>query len=940
MALYVNGMPSDDHASSVVSSESSLDCAFLKLNTGSSRTITSSSIPIMFHNISCNALPIPTSSFSPFTVRITGGIDAIFAHASPMIMSSSEYSFCASTRRWLDQQQSQQQPSQQQQRVAPITTTSTTTTTTSAAPDSHHHENSYRKRNLELSIPRKSQQHEQQQQPTLSQLNNLCSQLFCRPTDLTIQEVFQNFSKASMDGSFFPTSITTDFSVKLILEESESGNNLTKRYLVNLNHLVSLYNYCQYCEQENPSFELYHQEKYSGICTLNFSYNVLFGGGNNLVETHSLAHSNHNNNENSESMLLKQVSYSSTTISSSATSSTDASDACGDNGFSLPLLNVMIYASLVSESTLQYYFPVRMCYCYKSESFSSKCDDWSTTYYREPFQNGIRSIFITLYIVELIVIILMVLLPLEFKHVMGWNSSQKLKLAKELAKRKQNPFHHDHVLTHNNTDSLTDNSNYSIDENSSDAGIHGDESTSGNPTPAMETSFRLDDSNIRKYTTKKSNVNRARTRSRGLSSLSDSLLLNSHLHSDPSPPQANNTTATNTTSPASPRQQLSHTTVDPVPPSSHNEETTCLHTRAVPHYCTAHEKHETDEDLTHVSLASERIYSSKKTKTSRVKQALISITKSIADFRIIATLISICNLVLGFISLISVLPYDARLVLISVDCILSLMGLIPIVFQWLVVLRSMESKDSISQKSSASNNIKLLSLFVFLCTLFLFIGYVLTVLFVTGYSRVLLARYIMMVVLFLYFITIFPLLVIYGVKVYFRILRENKEIRFFQFKFTKYLIFESITYLYFTFYTIYFMVSYPYFLFTFYNIGDRFMTVYPWVITHIFILLSYCNRFYFLSDWFCIKQFYSTLFTSCFGFCHSKGGKKEVLHEDTSTFYQHHHENKVHAARKSSDASNSSSPHQQRHVCDNDDSTYSFNHNEDSIECKYSTHQN
>ena len=136
------------------------------------------------------------------------------------------------------------------------------------------------------------------------------------------------------------------------------------------------------------------------------------------------------------------------------------------------------------------------------------------------------------------------------------------------------------------------------------------------------------------------------------------------------------------------------------------------------------------------------------------------------------------------------------------------------------------------------------------------------------------------------------------------------------------------------------MVSYPYFLFTFYNIGDRFMTVYPWVITHIFILLSYCNRFYFLSDWFCIKQFYSTLFTSCFGFCHSKGGKKEVLHEDTSTFYQHHHENKVHAARKSSDASNSSSPHQQRHVCDNDDSTYSFNHNEDSIECKYSTHQN
>ncbi|KAG2386775.1 hypothetical protein C9374_002519 [Naegleria lovaniensis] len=543
------------------------------------------------------------------------------------------------------------------------------------------------------------------------------------------------------------------------------------------------------------------------------------------------------------------------------------------------------------------------------------------------FQNGIRSIFITLYIIELIVIILMVLLPLEFKHVMGWHSSQKLKLAKELARRKQ-CFHNQETETdydhqaalHNNTDSLTDDSNCSIDEHSADA--HGSDNTSGHP-PAMETSFRLDSSNIRKYVVKKSYGNRIRTRSRGLSSLSDSLLLNSHLHSDPS---QSHTANTSSSSPPQPNPQ--HT--DPIP-SSPNEETGLQsHSRAL--YYSTHDKHETDDNLSHVSLVSEKVYS-KKTKISRLKQALISIIKSISDFRIIATLISICNLLLGFISLISILPYDARLVLISIDCILSLMGLIPIVFQWLVVLRTMENKDSITHNTSTntSNNIKILSLFVFMCTLFLFIGYILTVIFVTGYSRVLLARYIMMVVLFLYFITIFPLLVIYGIKVYFRVLRENKEIRFFQFKFTKYLIFESLTYLYFTFYTIYFIVSYPYFLFTFNNIGDRFMTVYPWVITHFFILLSYCNRFYFLSDWFCIKQFYNTLFANAFcGICHRR--KKEI--HDTSAFYHHGHHETIHAVRKISDASNTSS-HQ--HVFDNHYSTSSFDHhNEESTESNYS----
>jgi len=52
------------------------------------------------------------------------------------------------------------------------------------------------------------------------------------------------------------------------------------------------------------------------------------------------------------------------------------------------------------------------------------------------------------------------------------------------------------------------------------------------------------------------------------------------------------------------------------------------------------------------------------------------------------------------------------------------------------------------------------------------------------------------------------------------------------------------------------VIAYPYFITTFFNLGDRFMFVFPWAITHIFILLSHCNRFYFLCDWSSVKMLY------------------------------------------------------------------------------------
>ncbi|EFC36409.1 predicted protein [Naegleria gruberi] len=778
---------------------------------------------------SCNSLPLEHSPFSTFTIRLTGGTDAVYGTSYPPILyplSSTSTSKLFNNHNNIN---NINQNNYHDVNSMESTSEETIITTSSIDRDDQQHvlipnnQTSYcyqvqKWLDQQGTLATTNQQQEQEIGVALSQIPTMCSQFFCNPKDssnrLIIQEIFSNLSRSLSENSFFPSVVTTQFSIKLTLENSSeiSGSNYyeeeeeptTGWITMTISQLTRLYNYCHYCKVGNPSFELFKKEREEGQCTLPFSMNAL----------------------KSASASSKDSSTNMTTaaMKSDLLGLETDQDICGQKGYSLPLLNTMTYSSL-NDPRLLYYFPYRVCYCYSSSSFSSKCDEWSDLYYTNDFQNGIRGMFIGLYLIQLLLIIAIVLIPLLYKHVrLGTRSS--------LAR-----------ITTDTSSTQDLQAKLTFDENSY--------------------SFKL----ISETTPKKSFKQRSRSNSPSVLPILDQ--------------------------------------------SSDSEDT-------ITSSYYKYETEKTEKNTPEIDTPLLNLGTPKRRKTNW-KRVFKSLAKSVFDFRIIATIISITNLIAGFLSLIPSLPYDARLVLISITCVLSLMGLIPIVFQWLVVLRKIDSQDPTSH---SGRHIKALSIVVFTSTIMLFIGYMLTVIFVSGYSSVLLARYIMLVVLFLYFIICFPLLVGYGIKVYFRVLKNNNEIRFFQFKFTKYLLFESLTYLYFTCYTVYFIISYPYFLTTFNNIGDRFMSVYPWSITHIFIILSHCNRFYFLSDTSFIKIFYTKHLCCCL----MKKKKKRKLHHSSKPspqqskvqYYEQSGTTSVttNTQRKISSASTSSSVH--------DDSSISF----------------
>ena len=530
---------------------------------------------------SCDDLPLPMEPFSFNTVRLTGGVDALYT-----IPTSENY--CSSVK-------------------------------TSYLPKD------------------------------LQNWSSMCSQLFCNPTDPIVTEIFGNLTLAITNSNYFPTRfISTDLTVKMYEDENQESEKFYN-FNTTLPQLAKLYNYCLYCKKDNPSFSAYHEKLNSSQCTLPFTLIHLFRGDD-----------------------LTQL------------------EVCGQEGSSVPMLDLMTYSSLTYETdtltpTKYFYFPVGMCYCGQSQSFSSRCDIWSDSYYTNTFQNGIRSMFMVLYLIFLMVMITIVLVPLLYKRLLAANGSF-------------------------------------VNFKSSGIEYYSENS---NPT------FRLSEPVLkRKY-----NYN---TRERSSSGLSDQFLVSS-----PSD------------------------THEPVHYGSHS-------ISEGPPRLRAEDPAEDQQDSNQVSTRKQRRW--------KWKPTLISLLTSWSDFRIIATLIAVSTLISGFFSLIPSFYYNARLVMISVDCILSLIGLIPIVFQWLVVLKKVERENNKEPSTYKSHSVTVLAVVVFGLTILLFVGYILVVALVSGNSTLLLARYIMLVVLFLYIIAIVPLLVIYGVQVYFKILKKNNEIRFFQFK--------------------------------------------------------------------------------------------------------------------------------------------------------------